>query len=111
VDSLLKANRMSSAPLSAFVLQDTRHLFDNNPQFRKIVNSITDAGAVSSRAAQKAEEVATQPIAETVEENIVRPVQNELLQPIFRSLTLDNMMKRAAALNPFKRQVISPSTQ
>lgn len=110
VNSLLKANQMGSAALDAFVMQDTRHLFQNNERFRKIVNSITDAGAVSSRAAQKAEEVATQPINQSIAENVAAPIHSELLQPIFRSLTLDNAMKRAAAINPFQRQIISPPT-
>ena len=108
VSSLLEANQMSNAALDAFVMQDTRHLFENNPQFRKIVNSITDAGAVTNRAVQKAEEVATQPVGDTIADNVVRPIHSELLQPLFRSLTLDNMMKRAAALNPFQRPIMSP---
>ena len=106
VNSLLKANHMGSAAIDAFVVQDTRHLFQNNERFRKIVNSITDAGAVSNRAAQKAEEVATQPINQSIVENVVAPLHSELLQPAFRGLTLPNLMGRAP-YNPFRRLNLS----
>jgi hypothetical protein len=48
INSVLKSNGLNTDELETFVIQDTRHLFDNNPKFRKIVNSITDVGAVAT---------------------------------------------------------------
>lgn len=48
INSILKSNGLNNDELEAFVIQDTRHLFDNNPKFRKIINSITDVGAVAT---------------------------------------------------------------
>jgi hypothetical protein len=87
------------------VLQDTRHLFENNPRFRKIVNSITDTGAVSSRIAQGVQKAANQSAANTVKDvaRAVAPGFSELAQPYFRSLTLQNIAKRAHS-NLFERR-------
>lgn len=104
VSSLLKANHLSTPQILDFVLQDTRHLFENNPRFRKLVNSITDTGAVSSRIRQGVQKVASQSAADTVKDvaRAVAPGFSELAQPYFRSLTLQNLAKRAH-YNPFKR--------
>jgi hypothetical protein len=48
INSVLKSNGLNTDELESFVIQDTRHLFDNNPRFRKIVNSITDVGAIAT---------------------------------------------------------------
>lgn len=104
VSSLLKANHLSTPKILDFVLQDTRHLFENNPRFRKIVNSITDTGAVSSRIAQGVQKVVHQSAKDTAKDvaRAVAPGFSELAQPYFRSLTLQNLAKRAHA-NPFQR--------
>ena len=104
VGSLLKANHLSTPQILDFVLQDTRHLFENNPRFRKIVNSITDTGAVSNRVKQGVQKLANQSAADTAKDvaRAVAPGFSELAQPYFRSLTLQNLAKRAH-YNPFKR--------
>jgi hypothetical protein len=48
INSILKSNGLNSDELETFVIQNTRHLFDNNPKFRKIVNSVTDVGAIAT---------------------------------------------------------------
>jgi hypothetical protein len=101
VSSILKSNGLNRGELSTFVLQDTRKLFEDNPKFRKIVNSITDTGAITSHIKQKAEEIATQPIQTSI--------SNELMQPIFRGLTLPNQLLKGFS-NPFQTKNISPST-
>lgn len=104
VSSLLKANHLNTPQILDFVLQDTRHLFENNPRFRKIVNSITDTGAVSSRIKQGVQKAAGQSATETVKDlaRAAAPGFSELVQPYFRSLTLQNAAKRAH-FNPFAR--------
>lgn len=52
--SILIANGLNTDPLEKFVLQDTRQLFEGNPEFRKIVNTTTDIGAVATTAIDKA---------------------------------------------------------
>ena len=94
VASLLRGSHLATPQILDFVLQDTRHLFENNPRFRKIVNSITDVGAVASRVKQTAQKAAGQTVRENVKD-AVRAVHSELAQPYFRSLTLQNLAKRA----------------
>ena len=38
IDSTLKSNHLSTSENSKFILQDTRHLFENNPKLRKLSN-------------------------------------------------------------------------
>lgn len=52
IHSILKANSLGNNENSNFVLQDTESLFQNDTKFRKIVNSITDIGAVSANLSQ-----------------------------------------------------------
>ena len=56
INSILKSNGLNTDELEKFVMQDTRHLFDGNPRFRKIVNSITDIGAISRTAVDEIKE-------------------------------------------------------
>ena len=86
ISNILKSNGLNNSGLSTFVLQDTRRLFDNNPKFRKIVNTITDTRAVSNRIIQKVDEISKQPV--------YKSIQNELVQPVFRGLTLGNLLKK-----------------
>jgi hypothetical protein len=53
INLVLKSNGLNTDELESFVIQDTRHLFDNNPRFRKIVNSITDVGAIATTNVEK----------------------------------------------------------
>ena len=94
ISNILKSNGLNNSGLSTFVLQDTRRLFDNNPKFRKIVNSITDMGSVSNRIIQKVDEISKQPV--------YKSIQNELVQPVFRGLTLGNLLKKGFS-NPFQK--------
>jgi hypothetical protein len=48
INSILVSNKLNTDPLETFILQDVRGLFQNNEQFRKIVNTTTDVGAVAS---------------------------------------------------------------
>ena len=64
-----------------------------NQIFRKLVNSITDVGAVANNIAQKTEEISKQPIQTSI--------SNELLQPIYRGLTLPNQFLKGFS-NPFQ---------
>lgn len=48
INSFLVSNKLNTDPLETFILQDVRGLFQNNEQFRKIVNTTTDVGAVAS---------------------------------------------------------------
>ena len=50
VDAITSSNGLSNTQKKDFVLQDTEYLFYDNIKFRKIVNTITDTGAVVSRA-------------------------------------------------------------
>ena len=108
VSSILKANGLSTPQLLDFVLQDTRHLFENNPRFRKIVNSITDTGAVATNVKEVATKIATQTPRETVKDVVKEvataiPKFSELTHPYFYNLTLQNVAKRAIA-NPLIRK-------
>ena len=98
VSSILKSNGLNSPELSHFVLQETRKLFEDNPKFRKLLNSITDTGAIANHLKQKVEEISQQPIQQTI--------QNELLQPVFRGLTLQNQLLKGFS-NPFQQFNIS----
>jgi hypothetical protein len=50
---LLISNGLNNDALEKFVLQDVGALFENNPQFRKIVTSVTDVGSIASTALDK----------------------------------------------------------
>ena len=94
ISSILESNGLMTNELQNFILQDTRKLFENNPKFRKFVNSITDIGAIGNNLKQKAEEISQQPLTQSV--------QNELLTPIYRGLTLQNQLLKGFS-NPFRR--------
>ena len=49
VDAILSSNGLNTADVKKFVLQDTKHLFENDSRFRKIVNTITDVGGVKKQ--------------------------------------------------------------
>lgn len=44
IDSVLTANELNTPTLQAFVKQDTRSIFKNNPILRKFANTLTDIG-------------------------------------------------------------------
>lgn len=50
--NILKANSLGNSANTDFVVQKTQSLFENDPQFRKIVNSLTDLGAVATNLKQ-----------------------------------------------------------
>ena len=50
---LLVSNNLNSDVLEKFVLQDVSSLFENNPQFRKIVTTTTDIGSIASTTLDK----------------------------------------------------------
>ena len=49
LDSILSANNLNSNDAKQFILQDTKSLFENNTQFRKVLNTITDLSAGVNR--------------------------------------------------------------
>ena len=53
INSILVSNNLNTDSLEKFILQDTRQLFEGNPQFRKIVNTTTDIGAVATTTIDK----------------------------------------------------------
>lgn len=82
IDSILSANGLNNATLSGFIKQKTENLLSEKP--RKIVNTVTDIGAVTNHITQKVKEIATQPIQKSF--------VNELLDPIKRHVTLPDMV-------------------
>ena len=50
---LLVSNGLNTDVLEEFVIQDVGKLFENNPQFRKIVTTVTDTGSIASTALDK----------------------------------------------------------
>jgi hypothetical protein len=95
ISNILKSNGLNTDDLNDFVLQNTKALFNNNPKLRKLLNTITDIGAIGSNIIQKVDEISKQPI--------YKSIQNELIQPIFRGLTLNNLLKKGFS-NPFERK-------
>ena len=53
LQSILKANSLITDEIDKFVLQNTSVLFENNPNFRKIVNSLTDIGGYGRQIVDK----------------------------------------------------------
>ena len=89
VSSILKSNGLNTDELEAFVIQDTRHLFNNNPKFRKIVNSITDVGAVATTTIDDIKEdiVSLPSEGDTILDklkNTTSSYTNELFKPILK---------------------------
>ena len=52
IHAFLSSNGLDTTETKSFVLQDTEHLFENNPRFRKIVNTITDTAGLNNRINQ-----------------------------------------------------------
>ena len=80
ISQILKSNGLNTDELDKFVLQDTRALFSNNPRFRKIVNSITDIGAIATTTIDEVKEDIEDP---TNENTILDKASNLLTHPIF----------------------------
>jgi hypothetical protein len=49
---ILDANGLNTPELTAFVKQDTRSIFKNNPMLRKFANTLTDLGGYASAVMQ-----------------------------------------------------------
>lgn len=82
INSILKANNLNSDELETFVIQTTQKLFENNPRFRKIVNTITDVGGIATTTI---DEVKTD--LENTPEILRTKVENktaEILRPILK---------------------------
>lgn len=62
VSSFLKANNFNTLKNIEFVVQETRKLFSNNSKFRKIVNSITDIGAIAENTKDMFYSVVRKPV-------------------------------------------------
>ena len=52
---ILDANGLNTPELTAFVKQDTRSIFKNNPTLRKVANTLTDLGGYANAAMQGGE--------------------------------------------------------
>jgi hypothetical protein len=50
---LLVSNGLNTDSLEEFVIQDVGKLFEYNPQFRKIVTTVTDTGSIASTSLDK----------------------------------------------------------
>ena len=89
IDSILKSNGLSTIENSKFILQDTRHLFSNNPRFRKLSNSVTDIAAIKHRV-------------DDLGYNPLRGLGNHLLHKVGNVLNIQGQMK-SAYVNPFRQ--------
>ena len=89
IDSILKSNHLSTSENSKFILQDTRHLFENNPKFRKLSNSVTDAAAIHNRLNDYGL-------------NPFKSFGNNLLHTIGNRLNIQGQMK-SININPFRQ--------
>lgn len=90
INSILKSNGLNTDELEKFVLQDTRHLFDNNPRFRKIVNSITDIGAVATTTIDEVKEDIEDP---KNEQTLLDKASNILNHPLFETREPSSILK------------------
>ena len=70
-------------------MQDTRHLFENNPRFRKLANSVTDIAAIKVRV-------------DDVGYNPIRGLGNHLLHKVRNVLNIQGQMKKIYS-NPFRQ--------
>lgn len=91
VNAILSSNGLNTPEIKKFVLQDTKHLFENDSRFRKIVNTITDIGGV-----KKTIEPA---VIDTVKSRVL-PF-SELLHPKYDKYNLLDKIKKKIA-NPFQ---------
>ena len=89
IDSILKSNHLSTSENSKFILQDTRHLFENNPKFRKLSNSVTDIAAINNRLNDYGL-------------NPFKSFGNHLLNTVGNKLNIQNQMK-SININPFRQ--------
>ena len=89
IDSILKSNQLSTSENHKFIMQDTRHLFENNPKFRKFSNSVTDIAAVKSRV-------------DDLGYNPVRGIANHLLHKVGNAFNIQGQMKKIYS-NPFRQ--------
>ena len=89
IDSILKSNHLSTSENSKFILQDTRHLFENNPKFRKLSNTVTDVAAINNRLNDYGL-------------NPFKSFGNHLLHTIGNRLNIQGQMK-SVNINPFRQ--------
>ena len=89
IDSILKTNGLSNQEISKFILQDTRHLFSNNPRFRKLSNTVTDIAAINHRV-------------NDLGYNPIRGIGNHLLHKVGNVLNIQDQMKKVN-FNPFRQ--------
>ena len=95
VDIILSANGLNTPAVKEFVLQDTKHLFKNDPRFRKIVNTITDVGAVKTKI---------EPAVVDIIKSRVIPF-NELLTPKYDKYKILSKIK-TKIVDPFLKRAI-----
>ena len=89
IDSILKSNHLSTSENSKFILQDTRHLFENNPKFRKLSNTVTDVAAINNRLNDYGL-------------NPFKSFGNHLLHNVGNKLNIQGQMK-SGNINPFRQ--------
>ena len=89
IDSILKSNYLSTSENSKFILQDTRHLFENNPKFRKLSNTVTDVAAIHNRLNDYGL-------------NPFKSFGNHLLHTVGNKLNIQGQMK-SININPFRQ--------
>ena len=89
IDSILKSNHISNSEYSKFILQDTRHLFENNPKFRKLSNTVTDIAAIHNKLTDYGY-------------NPFKSAGNHLLHKVSNVLNIQDQMKKVN-LNPFRQ--------
>ena len=86
--NILKANHLLNIQYQTFILQNTQQLFDSNPNFRKIVNTITDTSGVVN----KISEIPS-----------MRGSINNILEQQMQSYNIENELKKPHS-NPFFSQ-------
>jgi hypothetical protein len=84
INSILKSNGLNTDELEKFVLQETRSLFQNNPRFRKLVNSITNIGAVATTTIDEVKEEIEDPKNEPKLIDRTLTFKNEILKPLLK---------------------------
>lgn len=91
VNAILSSNGLNTPEVKTFVLQDTKHLFENDARFRKIVNTVTDVAGVKTKIEPA--------VIDTIKSRVL-PF-NELLIPRYDKYNLLDKIKKRI-FNPFQ---------
>jgi hypothetical protein len=105
INSILKSNGLNTDELEKFVMQDTRYLFDNNPRFRKIVNSITDIGAVSTTVIDEIKEQIEDPANK---ETLLDKASNLFTHPLFNATESIPLLGKQLLKVGFQNSLLGP---